>query len=243
MAPTVFITGASGGIGQATARAFAKAGYRMAVCCHTRMEELTAFSRSLSETYHTDVYPFACDLSDPQAVSEVFAQAKEALGSIDVLINNAGISIVGLLNDLSNEDWNRILQTNLSSVFYCTKAVLPDMIHKKNGCIVNVSSVFGIYGASCEAAYSATKGAINAFSKSMAKELAPSNIRVNAVAFGAIDTQMNQNLTAEERATLEEEIPSGRYGTPEEAGAFLLQVAASPAYLTGQVLSFDGGWY
>ena len=117
------------------------------------------------------------------------------------------------------------------------------MIHKKNGCIVNVSSVFGIYGASCEAAYSATKGAINAFSKSMAKELAPSNIRVNAVAFGAIDTQMNQNLTAEERATLEEEIPSGRYGTPEEAGAFLLQVAASPAYLTGQVLSFDGGWY
>lgn len=238
----VLITGASRGIGRQTAAAFAKEGYRLTLCCRENIESLAHLSQSLCRTYHTDVQCMRADVADSAQVNKLVSDAQEAFGPVDILINNAGISSVGLITDLSDEDWMRVLQTNLSSVFYTSRAVLPAMIHRKSGCIVNISSVFGICGASCEAAYAASKGGVNAFTRSLAKELAPSHIRVNAIAFGVIDTQMNGNLSVEEKAALAEEIPAGRFASPEEAAAFILQVARSPGYLTGQVIPFDGGW-
>ena len=135
-----------------------------------------------------------------------------------------------------------MIATNLTSVFSCCHEAIPYMVHEKSGCIINISSVWGTVGASCEVAYSASKGGINTFTKALAKELAPSGISVNAIACGVIDTRMNGCFDAAERAALEEEIPMGRYGTPEEAAALAWQLATAPTYLTGQILSLDGGW-
>lgn len=143
---------------------------------------------------------------------------------------------------MSNEEWHRVMGINLDSVFYCCREAIPYMLSKKSGSIVNVSSVWGNIGASMEVAYSASKGAVNSFTKALAKELAPSNIRVNAAAFGTIDTRMNSCFSAEERTALEEEIPIGRYGTTEEAAECIYRLATAPAYLTGQILTMDGGW-
>jgi 3-oxoacyl-[acyl-carrier protein] reductase len=165
-----------------------------------------------------------------------------AFGQIDVLINNAGISYIGLLTDMTIDDWNRIVATNLSSVFSTCRCTVPSMVSAKSGCIINISSVWGNIGASCEVAYSACKGGINSFTKALGKELAPSNIRVNAIACGVIDTEMNHCFSREERDALVEEIPAGRMGTPEEVAALALTLTDSPAYLTGQVLTLDGGW-
>lgn len=139
-------------------------------------------------------------------------------------------------------DWEHVMNTNLTSVFNSCSQVIPYMVQAQKGRILNVSSVWGKVGASCEVAYSASKGAVNAFTKALAKELAPSHISVNAIAFGAIDTTMNAHLTAEEKEDLEEEIPAGRMGTVEEAAEFIASLAKSGTYLTGQVISFDGGW-
>ena len=239
----VLITGASRGIGKEAAAAFAARGYVLTLCCRTHIEELEQLGNTLRDTCHADVLCSRTDVGDPLQVNALIQDAQETFGPVDILINNAGISSVGLLTDLSDAEWNRLLQTNLSSVFYLSRAVLPGMIHKKDGVIVNVSSVFGIYGASCEAAYAASKGGVNAFTRSLAKELAPSGIRVNAVAFGVIDTEMNHNLSAEEREMLSQNIPAGRFASAREAAQFLLQVAEGPSYLNGQVLSFDGAWF
>ena len=179
---------------------------------------------------------------DEAALKEMFEKTMERFGGIDILINNAGISHIGLLGDMSNEEWHRVMGINLDSVFYCCREAIPYMLSKKSGSIVNVSSVWGNIGASMEVAYSASKGAVNSFTKALAKELAPSNIRVNAAAFGTIDTRMNSCFSAEERTALEEEIPIGRYGTTEEAAECIYRLATAPAYLTGQILTMDGGW-
>ena len=172
----------------------------------------------------------------------MFEKTMERFGGIDILINNAGISHIGLLGDMSNEEWHRVMGINLDSVFYCCREAIPYMLSKKSGSIINVSSVWGNIGASMEVAYSASKGAVNSFTKALAKELAPSNIRVNAAAFGTIDTRMNSCFSAEERTALEEEIPIGRYGTPQEAAECIYRLATAPAYLTGQIITMDGGW-
>ena len=143
---------------------------------------------------------------------------------------------------MSIEQWDRLLKTNLTAVFLCCRRAIPGMVKKQAGKILNVSSVWGVCGASCEAAYSASKGGVNAMTRALAKELAPSHIQVNAVACGAIDTEMNGFLDAEEKEMLLEEIPAGRMGTPEEAASLLLKLAEAPEYLTGQVIGFDGGW-
>ena len=140
------------------------------------------------------------------------------------------------------DQWNRLLQTNITSMFLTCRAAVPLFLRQGGGSILNVSSVWGTAGASCEAAYSASKGAVNAFTKALGKELAPSKIRVNAIAFGAIDTSMNRFLSPEERADLEEEIPAGRFGTTAEAGALIADIALNHPYLTAQVLTMDGGW-
>ena len=161
---------------------------------------------------------------------------------LDVLVNNAGISYINLLTDMTDEDWNRIIQTNLSSVFYCCRQAIPPMVSKRSGKIINISSMWGTSGASCEVAYSASKSGINGFTKALAKELAPSNVQVNAIACGVIDTSMNDQLTSEERKALEEEIPAGRYGTPKEIAQMVWNIVHAPEYMTGQIIGVDGGF-
>ena len=242
MNKNVLITGASRGIGREAAKVFAEHGCNLALCCHNSIDDLKLLCAKLSNQYNISASAFCADVSDSKQSLQLIDNATRALGSIDILINNAGISIVGLICDLSDEDWMKIVNTNLSSVFYCSRSVLPQMIRRKSGKIINVSSVFGIYGASCEAAYSATKGGVNALTRSMAKELAISNIQVNAAAFGAIDTSMNDNLSDEEKKSLSAEIPADRFATSMEAGEFLYHIASSPSYKNGQIIQFDGGW-
>ena len=155
-------------------------------------------------------------MGDLKSCETLFSQIRSRFGGVDVLVNNAGISYIGLLQDMSSEDWERMLHVNLTSVFNCCKLAIPYMVRQKQGKIVNVSSVWGVVGASCETAYSATKGGINALTKALAKELAPSNIQVNAVACGAIDTEMNQWMEEDELISLVEDIPAGRLGSAEE---------------------------
>ena len=147
-----------------------------------------------------------------------------------------------LFQDMSYEEWREILDTNLGSVYNCCHFAVNDMLKRHEGKIINISSVWGVYGASCEVAYSATKGAVNAFTKALSKELAPSNIQVNAIACGAIDTEMNGHLSKEELEDLALEIPAGRLGKPSEVAKFVKQLINSPSYLTGQVIQFDGAW-
>ena len=172
----------------------------------------------------------------------MFEEISKTFGSVDILVNNAGISRVGLLQDMDFEEWDSLIAANLSSVFHCCKLAIPSMVRKQSGHIVNISSVWGVCGASCEAAYSASKGGVNALTKALAKELAPSHIQINAIACGVIDTDMNHFLSKEEAAALLEEIPAGRMGTPDEVARMVLSLTESPAYLTGQVIRFDGGW-
>lgn len=239
---TALITGASRGIGRAAARAFAKGGCDLVLNCFHSEKKLKALSAELEKNFHIQTLCCQGDIGDYAFVCRMFEQAGDFCEGIDVLINNAGISHIGLLSDMSLEEWERVLRVNLTSVFYCCKCAIPAMVSQKSGKIINVSSDWGLCGASCETAYSASKGGVNAFTKALAKELAPSNIQVNAVAFGVIDTDMNRALDAPERETLAGEIPAGYFAPPEEAGEFLYQLAHAPAYLTGQVISFDGAW-
>ena len=238
------VTGASHGIGKAIATRFAAEGCDLILNCKTDHELLRATAHELSATYGIRTQVIPCDVGDHAAVCDMFEQIRTFFDGdgIDILVNNAGISQIGLLTDLSIDDWNRVIATNLTSVFSCCDEAIPYMVHEKSGCIINISSVWGTVGASCEVAYSASKGGINTFTKALAKELAPSGISVNAIACGVIDTRMNGCFDAAERAALEEEIPMGRYGTPEEAAALAWQLATAPTYLTGQILSLDGGW-
>lgn len=239
---TVLITGASRGIGKALAKKFAQNSYDLVINCIRSKDTLEALALEFENTCHITCIPCAGDVSDPLFVAEMFQKAREALGGIDILINNAGIADIGLFHEMSIERWQQIINTNLSSVFYCCRQAAPHMIQNKSGRIINISSVWGVTGASCEAAYSAAKGGVNAFTRALAKELAPSNIQVNAIACGAIDTQMNACFSSEEKAALEEEIPCGRYGTPEEVAELAFSLAVSPSYLTGQIIGLDGGW-
>lgn len=239
---TALITGASRGIGRAAATAFAKGGYDLVLNCARAKDELSALADSLTQTYSIQTLCCCGDIGDYAFVREMFGQIHLFCQGPDVLINNAGISYIGLLSETPYESWERLLRTNLTGVFSCCKFAIPSMVKKKSGKIINISSDWGICGASCEAAYSATKGGVNAFTKALAKELAPSNIQVNAVACGVIDTDMNACFSQNERSRLEEEIPAGYFAKPEEVARFLFELAQAPAYLTGQIISFDGGW-
>lgn len=242
MSKTVLITGASRGIGRAIAAAFAKAGYRLVITCSKSETELLSLKQELEMKFHTDILTSIGDVSSFSYMQQLFSEIGERFGGVDVLINNAGISHIGLLSDMTIEEWNRIVNTNLTSVFSSCKLSIPYMVHQKAGKIINISSVWGIAGASCEVAYSACKGGVNAFTRALAKELAPSGIQVNAIACGVIDTRMNACFSDEEREALAEEIPAGRFGLPEEVAALTLQLATGNDYLTGQIITLDGGW-
>lgn len=238
MGKTALISGASRGIGKAIAYRFAEAGYDLILTCEKSEEILNNLSRELSTTYNINCRTFAGDLSVPANCEELFKNVE----SLDVLINNAGVSYVGLLSDMSYEDWTRIMGVNLNSVFYLTKLALTLFLKKHSGSIINISSVWGEVGASMEVAYSASKGGINAFTRALAKELAPSNIAVNAIAPGMMDTDMNAHLSEDEVQDIINEIPADKIGDPKEAAELVLKIAESPSYLTGQIIRFDGAW-
>ena len=231
----VIVTGASGGIGSATVRTFTREGCHV-IATARNTEKLRALQSETGCDY------LAGDIRDADFVHSLFGFA-ETKGQISTLINNAAISHIGVLQDMSVDEWDNLISTNLRSVFLTCREAIPFFLHQGGGSVVNVSSVWGNVGASCEVAYSASKGGINAFTKALAKELAPSHIRVNAAAFGAIDTPMNGFLQPDERTELEEEIGMGRFGTPEEAAALIVDLALHHPYLTGQIVTMDGAWY
>ena len=238
---TILITGSSRGIGKAIAVKYAKKGYNIVINCVKNKELLESVKKEI-ESFQVSCLAFVGDMGDYETANQLFAEIKKYYGHLDILINNAGISHIGLLSDMSIDSWDKLINNNLTSVFNCCKLAIPDMVQQKKGKIVNISSVGGNVGASCEVAYSTTKGGINAFTKALAKELAPSNIQVNAIACGAIDTEMNHFLTDEELVSLVEEIPAGRLGTAEEVADFVYAITHKNQYLTGQVISLDGGW-
>ena len=238
---TVLITGASRGIGRSTAFAFARAGYHVFLNCCTSLSDLKQVKLQIEAEGGTCTL-VPGDVGNANEVAQIFKKIYEECNYLDVLVNNAGIAHIGLLSDMTDEEWNRIIQTNLSSVFYCCRAAIPAMISVKQGRIINISSMWGVSGASCEVAYSASKSGVNGLTRALAKELAPSNIQVNAIACGVIDTEMNGQLNEEERKELEYEIPAGRFGTTDEVAKIILQTAESPAYMTGQVIGIDGGF-
>ncbi|MDO4345570.1 MAG: SDR family NAD(P)-dependent oxidoreductase [Eubacteriales bacterium] len=239
---TACITGASRGIGRALAEAFAAAGYDLFLTCRRSEALLKQLKEDLENAYPIRCRIFTGDIGDSAQVEQLFSLIEQESARLDVLINNAGISWHGLLTDMTLQEWADMMHTNLDSAFYTSRLAVPIMLRRHAGKILNISSVWGCAGASCEVAYSAAKGGLNAFTQALARELAPSNIQVNAIACGAIDTEMNHNLSAEERTALEDEIPAGRFGTPQEVAALALSLCSSPAYLTGQIVRLDGGW-
>lgn len=238
MRKKVLITGASRGIGEATARLLAKEGYDLFLVCRNSEEEIKRIKLELEEAYPISCEIALCDVSDPVQVETMIEQA----GEIHVLIHNAAVSYVGLLTDMTLEQWHHVIDTNLNALFYTSRLVIPQMVRRMEGKIINVSSVWGNAGASMEVAYSASKGGVNSFTKALAKELAPSGIQVNGVAFGIIDTSMNACFSKEELETLREEIPADRLGNVKEAAEMIRQIIQSPSYLTGQIITMDGGW-
>ncbi len=241
MTQTILITGASSGIGHAIANRLLNPNYRVVLIGYQHMKGLKDIEEK-AQKEGVQVTSFSCDLSKFQEVEDLFKKLEDLDLLPDYLINDAGISIIGLLQDLSFEEWNQILSTNLSSVFATCKLSIPHMVKKQEGKILNISSVWGNVGASCEVAYSATKGGLNAFTKALGKELAPSNISVNAIACGAIHTSMNSFLSKEEEADLLEEIPIGRMIEPEEVADLCYHLLQSPSSLTGQIITLDGAW-
>ena len=241
MSETVFITGSSRGIGRETAILYARKGYNVIINCSKESDELHSLENVLKEL-GAPFMSFVKDVAQFDNVNGIFNILKESSMIPDIVITNAGISYVGLLQDMAPDEWQRIIGTNLTSVFNVCKCAIPYFLHNGCGRIINISSMWGVCGASCETAYSASKGGVNSFTKALAKELAPSNIQVNAIAFGAIETPMNAWLSKEEAEALADEIPAGREGTKEEAAQMICMVADAPDYLTGQILTMDGGW-
>ncbi len=236
----VLITGASGGIGRAAALTFGAKGYGVAL--HYRTGEKAA--RETAEEINFlggNAEIFQADLRREDEVSRLFDQAEKRFGFLEVLVNNAGVDWKGLFTDMTLEDWNRVLEVNVTGAFLCCRRALPPMIRRKAGSIVNVSSMWGEVGASCEAAYSASKAALIGLTKALAKEEGPSGVRVNCVTPGVIDTLMNGDLSEADLAALREETPLMRIGTPEEVAKAILFLAEHP-FITGQVLGVSGGF-
>ena len=236
MKKAAIITGGSRGIGRALAIRLAEDGYIPII----NYLESRAEAEDLAKL--TGGEAICADVSDLTSVKEMTDQVYNKFGGIDVLVNNAGISVTGLFTDITPKQEQKLIDINIKGVFNASRCVLPYMIRAKSGKIVNISSMWGQSGASCEVHYSATKAAVIGFTKALAKELAPSNIQVNAIACGGIDTEMNARLNEEERAALAEEIPSGRFSSPEEVAELVLLLCSSPSYMTGQIIGMDGGF-
>lgn len=234
----ILITGASRGIGNAIAERFAREQDELYLIGFRTVERLRMQAEQWEEKYHCVVHVDQVDVSEGEAFSEYL----QTLPTLDILVNNAGMSMVGLLSDMTLEEWNRLMATNLTSVFLSCKYVVPGMVRSQKGKIINISSVWGNVGASMEVAYSASKGGVNLLTKALAKELAPSHIAVNAIACGVIDTDMNACFSEEEKEELIREIPADRMGEAYEVAELVAQLVDSTDYLTGQIITLDGGW-
>lgn len=241
MRKVALITGASRGIGRACARLFAENGYSVLINYHRSEQAAQELLRELLDK-GCDARLLRADVSNSAQVDALCEQALSAFRHVDVLINNAAIAQQALLTDLSDQDWRRMMAVNLDAAFYCCRAMLPGMISRRSGSILNISSMWGQVGASCEVSYSAAKAGLIGFTKALAKEVAPSGVRVNCLCPGVIDTDMNASLSDDTRRELAEETPLGRLGTPEEvARAALFLCGESASFITGQVLGVNGG--
>ena len=231
----VLITGASGGLGRAMAEAFAEKGYGVAMACWAHPQRAQDVANRIGARV------FACDITREEEVDALFSAAEEAYGFIDAVVNNAGVSWRGLLTDMTLEEWERVFAVNTRGVFLCCRRALPAMVRRKRGAILNISSMWGQQGASCEAAYSASKAAVIGLTQALAQEVGPSGIRVNCLCPGVIDTPMNASLTPGELGALAEETPLGRMGTPQEVAQAAVFLAEN-TYITGQSLGVNGGF-
>ena len=240
---TVWITGASRGIGAACARRFAAQGWQVALGYCTQKEKAEALAAELNAAAPHTALAVHTDVRDAAGVREAAAAIQKAFGSIDCLVNNAGIARQQLFIDVSEADWDEMFDITCKGMYRTVQAVLPGMLHKKSGSIVNISSIWGVVGASCEVPYSAAKGAVITFTQALAKELGLSGIRVNCVAPGVIDTDMMAAFSAEDKAALAEETPLCRIGRPEDVAAAVCFLAGDDAaFITGQTLGVDGGF-
>ena len=234
----VLITGGAEGIGSAISKAFLEKGYNVVINYNKSADK----ARALAEAYPNALI-IKADVSKEAEVKAMFREAAEKLGGIDILVNNAGISVTGLFQDADEKTFDEIMGVNFKSVFLCCKEAAPYMLKKRSGAIINISSIWGVRGASCEALYSASKAAVIGFTEAVAKELAPNGIRVNCVAPGIIDTKMNARLTEADKQELIEETPVGRIGTGEDIAAAVLFLADEKAsFITGQTIIADGGF-
>lgn len=241
MKKCALITGASGGIGSEIALRLANDGFNIAACYLSDSKGIEELEKMLLLT-GTQFKTYKADVSDYDEIKAVFADATEVFGGVSVLVNNAGIAQQKLFTDITQEDFDKITAVNFKGVFNCCQCAVPSMINKKEGKIINISSMWGVYGASCETVYSATKAAVIGLTKALARELAPSNIQVNCVAPGAIDTKMNNNLTADDKTAFADEIPMGRFGTAKEIAGVVSFLASNDSdYVTAQVITADGG--
>lgn len=236
----VIVTGASRGIGKEIAKELAIKGYTVVANYNKSENQIKELQKELSEK-NVNIDIFKADISKRSEAKELVKYVLEKYNKIDILINNAGISQIKEFTQITDEDWKNMINVNLNSVFYMTQEVIPNMIHNKKGCIINMSSIWGQIGASCESHYSVSKAGIDAMTKSLAKELGPSNIRVNSIAPGIIDTEMNKHLSLEELEYIKEEIPLQRIGKVndiEKCAEWLIE----DDYITGQIISINGGW-
>ena len=240
MNKVVIVTGASRGIGKEIAKELAKKEYTV-IANYNKSEKQAKELKEELEKENIKIDIFKADVSKRNEAQELVEYTIKKYGKIDVLINNAGISQIKEFTQITDEDWNKMINTNLNSVFYMTQEACKNMIHNKKGCIINISSIWGVVGASCEVHYSVSKAGIDAMTKSLAKEMGPSNIRINSIAPGIINTEMNRNLSKEEINNIKEEIPLEKIGKAQDIEK-CVEWLIEDQYTTGQVISINGGW-
>ncbi len=242
MSKVALITGAGRGIGRATALRMAAAGYAVAVNYHRDHAAAEAVCAEIIDAGGSAL-ALQADVGCEEQAMELCRRTASELGPVDLLVNNAGVASFGLFDTYTYQQWRRVFAVNVDGAFFCTRAVLPGMLSRKKGCIVNISSIWGMVGASCETAYSASKGALIALTKALAKEVGPSGVRVNCIAPGVIDTDMNGTLDEAALQELRDETPLGMLGRPEDIAAAVAYLASDEAcFITGQVLSPNGGF-